>query len=1289
MPDKIVKIKQKNGSIKKLSTSSDEYKKLYSNGKIANYDEKNDVYVAPDIEEVVVKGKLSDVGKYKQQYEKEFPKEKYVQSYLDNYKWAGQSQQNYPKNLDDEYEIQKDKYVGQQIQKAKPQGNKSREEWLNSLKPEEERLVKLDAKNQTSMLQEAVEGVRGLVYVDPFKRISTSSNYSKREKEEKSKEYEKSPFSSAAGNTTGIFAPLGIGSKLVQAPFMSNYSMKDAIKGKRNNVSASTDIMTDPLNFVGGEILTGAGRAVASKVIKNGVEAVGTGLANLEDINYVNKAVNQPNISRLNALSISKTNNSIKKTMDAENTFVRGVSTNFDATAMLPVKRILKEKGIDYINNPADAAKEMLTTIPKNTGYGRVGLLEKEKGLYTSNSLDTAKGYTYGDGYIGYLKRPTNYSMPDRKKWVDNNLFDNYPAYTDTTFKGHNPIMQDAYNPNAIDLSKLNKAEKIKARLLSLQNSYKELKAINKFEKDYNTFKNDPRNKLSDLQEEYAKTSKMIYEREKEFFNEGKINLLKRGDTHEELIAISKRIDDHKKELENFYPKSMIESFNAPIIEKRRIRKNMEEDFKTTINKNFKGKATNYYSHYVIKGEEGDKPLELIKLERYKSNEDFTRAHHGVNSPGLSTNSNTKQSNLQRQMQNHTPFDSKLIKNLKKVGYDKIQNNLKGYKYAYGGTINSTIMKYTQPKNTTVSYKNGTSSRDKNWVQTALAGAGLLSNLIGGASAQKKQKEALLQQERNALQTQFAQKQQQDAIAARDWNAEGDNNVEYYANGGEIESSQKSMQNFAPVQSSTMQPNSAVMSGKPVSNGGFQTMGGQLVPIGKGIEKAVGNKHEESTIDGVGGIQLHDEQGFQGEIEDGEVVVDGTNILSDRLMFDNKNTYAQKMEKLTRKRNKLEKQYDSTTDKRVKAGIDRKLMGLNMGEEALFKHQEAQKEILGTKALQNMNTFAFGGKIKKYAPGGVLPVPKFRKWKLDHNGKPVLDTLENDNPTTEELNKKDVDWNKSSLVSTVPDTTTTSNYKKLEGITYDANEVADDDDYINIGREGGIDLTRKKGLNINSKDVENIAQGALSIVDNVGNMMINRNTPKIPVPLLNTAVPLKTRVNINPQLAELRRTQKANTDNILNNTSSSNNAKANIVASRLATTLQMNTLLGEKENKETALENANAQNKQQVGIANTALTNEYNFRNFQRTNDMQSRASQNLANLQGDIKDYFLGKKLDKQFDKRMEVEAKSGQLGETAAILAQDKDYMATSENRKLIREEAIRTNNKWLLEYLNRNGY
>ena len=126
----------------------------------------------------------------------------------------------------------------------------------------------------------------------------------------------------------------------------------------------------------------------------------------------------------------------------------------------------------------------------------------------------------------------------------------------------------------------------------------------------------------------------------------------------------------------------------------------------------------------------------------------------------------------------------------------------------------------------------------------------------------------------------------------------------------------------------------------------------------------------------------------------------------------------------------------------------------------------------------------------------------------------------------EELNKKDVDWNASSLVSTFPDTTTTLNYKKIEGITYDANETADDDDYTNIGTKDGINLMGKKGLNISKEDIGNIAQGALSLVDNVGNMMINKNTPKIPVPLLNTAIPLKTRVNINPQLAELGKTYK-------------------------------------------------------------------------------------------------------------------------------------------------------------------
>jgi hypothetical protein len=50
----------------------------------------------------------------------------------------------------------------------------------------------------------------------------------------------------------------------------------------------------------------------------------------------------------------------------------------------------------------------MSTHVPINTGYGRASLsgkfLKGQDAIYTSNSMNTAEGYTYGNGYITKLK---------------------------------------------------------------------------------------------------------------------------------------------------------------------------------------------------------------------------------------------------------------------------------------------------------------------------------------------------------------------------------------------------------------------------------------------------------------------------------------------------------------------------------------------------------------------------------------------------------------------------------------------------------------------------------------------------------------------------------------------------------------------------------------------------------------------------------------------------------------------------------------------------------------------
>lgn len=123
----------------------------------------------------------------------------------------------------------------------------------------------------------------------------------------------------------------------------------------------------------------------------------------------------------------------------------------------------------------------------------------------------------------------------------------------------------------------------------------------------------------------------------------------------------------------------------------------------------------------------------------------------------------------------------------------------------------------------------------------------------------------------------------------------------------------------------------------------FQTTGGDLVPLASGAELAVGNKHEESTIDNTSGIKLMENGQPKVEIEDEEVVKDGAMVFSDRLKFDKKNTYAQKAESFARKRGKLELDLSSTSNSRKRNSIERNIQKIDNKENLLFAHQESKK----------------------------------------------------------------------------------------------------------------------------------------------------------------------------------------------------------------------------------------------------------------------------------------------------------------------------------------------------------
>ena len=575
------------------------------------------------------------------------------------------------------------------------------------------------------------------------------------------------------------------------------------------------------------------------------------------------------------------------------------------------------------------------------------------------------------------------------------------------------------------------------------------------------------------------------------------------------------------------------------------------------------------------------------------------------------------------------------------------------------------------------------------------AGVQVLGSLFGMSQAQKAQREQrkqLKQQELNNINAQYAQARSNDYNTYNNTNTFGDNNVEYYANGGEVEANSlpNSAPKLSPMQMAEIQKsltqNGGIAPQMPISNGGYQTKGGNLVPIGDGVEEAVGNQHNEETIDGVSGIQLSKNGEPVAEIENKEVVVDGDTVYSHQLKYDGKQSYADKMRKITAKRNKLEKEQNNTKDKRVKNTIERKLAGLNMAEEALFTHQEHRKYAEGIKVA---NTFAFGGKLPKFSNGGnVYTDTNGKRYRLVNGKKqyfidfdPIKTAKEEEIALNTALNKKDVDWNASTLNIQPLATTGAGEVAKAKAVARatagvvsipGAGEVANAVGAAKGATTAGTTTAGAAAKGIGSQIGSAALQLAPMLIDNIGNLLLTKNTPKLPAPLLNKVEPLETKVNVNPQLAEIRRTNKAVKDNILFNTSNSNNAKNNLVATALAGNRQANEILGGKENQEIALKNADHQNKQMVANTNNATMNEHRFRQYQRSNDINSQYSANLADLSKDIGNVITSNKLDKQFDANTLANLADDKLGEKAAIYIGNKDFMSKEANRKAIKERA-----------------
>lgn len=155
------------------------------------------------------------------------------------------------------------------------------------------------------------------------------------------------------------------------------------------------------------------------------------------------------------------------------------------------------------------------------------------------------------------------------------------------------------------------------------------------------------------------------------------------------------------------------------------------------------------------------------------------------------------------------------------------------------------------------------------------------------------------------------------------------------------------------------------------------------------------------------------------------------------------------------------------------------------------------------------------------------------------------------------------------------------------------------------------------GANTASSLISSIASGA--ILNNMPNVSLPTMTvaqmdtlPEITVeelkelekPATVTAAKLKTRYNINPQLAEIEDTLRRNINEIDRNTADSRVALARKQRASISSQQAKNQLEGQKENIETELINRDRLNQQQVDLQNVNAYNQW----------AQAKAQQALAN---------------------------------------------------------------------------
>jgi hypothetical protein len=153
-----------------------------------------------------------------------------------------------------QYEAKMYDYIQNKLVESNPQQGLPRGAWLDTFSEKEQKILTKNPRYQPTYITDFKRSVQTMFEKDPtqtFYNILNSKDFSTKEKQDLIMQHIENPIVSKLAEAAGIFAPLSMGSKMIQSTYRDDTTFLSALQGMKNNASIVEDIITDITTFVG------------------------------------------------------------------------------------------------------------------------------------------------------------------------------------------------------------------------------------------------------------------------------------------------------------------------------------------------------------------------------------------------------------------------------------------------------------------------------------------------------------------------------------------------------------------------------------------------------------------------------------------------------------------------------------------------------------------------------------------------------------------------------------------------------------------------------------------------------------------------------------------------------------------------------------------------------------------------------------------------------------------------------------------------------------------------------